>query len=247
MKIERIAYGLLLPVFGLAADSSESNIDENEGTAPSLVNLENVLVSTVFPEAEGRDVAVLTNGVETPVEFLVENKEPQTVTIGAMGGGFYEKPKKKETQGKLYANLTTTQIGPFTVKSGEKFNIKHKLAVTLPPTDFDLNVVLLGDYDKQIGSIDAGKVAVTVEDPPISALDPKLILVQAIIALTTIGLGYFLSTTFIMPYLEPKKAKKESKKTDSKPAGVQPNEKGYDESWIPETHLKKTSAGKKKK
>lgn len=247
MKFERIAFGLLLPIFGLAADSSESNIDENEGSVPSLVNLENVLVSTVFPDSDGNDASVLTNGVETPVEFHVENKEPQTVTIGAMGGGFYEKPKKKETQGKLYANLTTTQIGPFTVKSGEKFNIKHKISVTLPPTDFDLNVVLLGDYEKQIASIDAGKVAVTVEDQPISALDPKLILVQAIIALTTIGLGYFLSTTFLMPYLEPKKKAKETKKDDTRPAGVQPNEKGYDESWIPETHLKKTSAGKKKK
>lgn len=241
MKLERIALGLLLPLFGYAAE------DTQQPEAPSIVKLENIEVKAVFPGYEG-SVPVLTNGEERAVEFYVENKESKPVTIGAMGGGFYERTKKK-TGLKAAANLTTTEIGTHTIKAGEKYTIKHSLLSTLPPLDFDLKMFLLGEYEEQVARIEVEPIAVSVEDPPISIFDPKLIFVQIILGLTLSGIVYVVGTTYLKPYLEPKKKAhtSSSEASSKKVSGVKPNEKGYDESWIPENHLKKVNGGKKKK
>ena len=51
------------------------------------------------------------------------------------------------------------------------------------------------------------------------------------------GAGYLLSHTYLMPYFEeqPKHVKKAEESSHN--AGVVPNEKGYDEAWIPQHHL----------
>lgn len=119
------------------------------------------------------------------------------------------------------------------VEAGGKNTYAPNLKPTLPPQDYDLQMGFLLSYQGVANTQFADVMKVTVSDPPVSAWDPKYLFVQAILGLSVMALGYWLSNTYVMPYFEDPKAKKETTTT----SGVVPGEKGYDEAWIPKHHL----------
>lgn len=96
--------------------------------------------------------------------------------------------------------------------------------------------------------IETDVIKVTVSDPPVSAWDPKLLFVQLVVALSVMGVGYWISNTYITPYFEEQQlrgSKKDEKSTTK--SGVAAGPKGYDESWIPPHHLNANKKTKKTK
>lgn len=215
-----------------------------------LRELEKVNVDVVFTSEN--ELPELINGQEIPFEMVVSNGESDTVTIDGFGGEFSENNKKE----KHVANLTSTKINSVEIKSGEHAKISHSLRVNLPPTELQLAVQLIGNMNSELVRVNVPKFPVSVNDPAISWFDPKLILAQLILAGTLLAAGWTVTKMYVMPYLEPKKSEKKKKaasnsstnnNNDDDSSGVQTNGKGYDESWIPEHHLRPTTGKKKKR
>lgn len=118
------------------------------------------------------------------------------------------------------------------------------LKLILPPQDFDLAFSFLCAFEGGMSTFEAESIAITVSDPPISIWDPKFVIAQLILGLTVIGLGYWVANAFVFPYFEDtqKPAKKIVVEAEPQTSGVVPNDKGYDEAWIPQHHL---DSGKK--
>lgn len=203
------------------------------------VELTKFTVVPSFPDSAGAAVSEMINDNKTPVEFKFENRENFPVQVAAFGGSFTYKGKDTP-----YKNLTTAKVGPILIESNGFHTLTTDLKVTLPPQDFDLVFTLLLAFEGGMSAFDVDPISVTVSDPPISILDPKLLLANLILCLTVIGVSYWGVTAFALPYFEEKKQAAPKKVVEAEPqaSGVVPGEKGYDESWIPQHHL---NAGKK--
>uniref|UniRef100_A0A060T9V6 ARAD1D17644p n=1 Tax=Blastobotrys adeninivorans TaxID=409370 RepID=A0A060T9V6_BLAAD len=214
------------------------------------VALDNLRVEVTFPEyhqdKNGVQVADLVNGVDTELDIQVTNNEASEIVLGGIGGSVLEKPAKGAKEPKVFVNLTTATLGPLTIKPGATESIRHQLTgLNLAPYDFDLALVLLAQYQEQLAAIQVGPLPVSIYDPPISSLDPRLLLIELILVATVGAVGYFGVYKLLLPYLgvapaPKKKAKKSGSSTPTSGAssGVNANGKGYDESWIPEHHLR---------
>ena len=209
----------------------------------AVPSIEKIQIGPIFPSSPvvDGDRVELTNGHETPFKFVVNNGESYPFSVLAFGGSFYD-----EKDNRVYANLTNAQIGPYTVKPGESVEIEHNLKLNLPPQEFALEFLLFLQYGideerQAIYTLRLNKQPVSIVDEPVSFWDPRYLLVQLVLGATMAGAGYYLSKTFLLPYLEPKKQPaKTNKKEKATSSGVSvSNGKSYDESWIPEQHLKK--------
>lgn len=192
-----------------------------------------------FPESSGL-IGEFINDKETPITFTFTNQEDFPVHAVAFEGSFTQKGKDVP-----YFNLTTTELSPLLIEANGGQTFTTNLKLILPPTDFDLTLSFLLAFEGAMSTYTLEPIAVTVSDPSISILDPKLILATIILGLTVAGLGYFGVSQFLLPYLEEQKpvAKKQPVVVaEPEAVGVVPGEKGYDESWIPQHHL---AGGKK--
>lgn len=199
--------------------------------------INNLDIKISFPESFSSPdgIVSLTNEEETPVQFRITNGESEPLVLAAFGGAIYDK-KAPETP---YTNLTTTSLSPVEILPGQAADVSQAIRVALPPKEFDLAFTLYFSFNEEILTVTLSKTPVSVNDPPVSSLDPKLLFVQIILGVTAIVIGYFVSTKVILPNLEKKYPKKPVPKEKSTTRGVNPGAKGYDESWIPQEHLKK--------
>lgn len=143
--------------------------------------------------------------------------------------------------------MTTIKIDPILVEARGVQAFSTNLKVTLPPKDFDVAFNFLCAYEGGMSSFELDPIAVRVSDSPISILDPRFVIAQIILALTVIGLGYWVSNAFVLPYFEEQQKsapKKVVVEAEPQTSGVVVGEKGYDEAWIPQHHL---TSGKKTK
>jgi hypothetical protein len=179
----------------------------------------------------------LVNGQETTVNFTVTNNEDYPVQVAAFGG-YFSYPGKATP----YANLTKTALSDVTVEGNSVKSFITNVKPTLPPTDFDLYFNFIVGYERQFSSVSIRPISVTISDPPISAWDPKLLFVQAILGGAVMILGYYLSNTYILPYfVDPAESKKAA--ADAYKKASASKAQSYDESWIPKHHL--TGSNKK--
>lgn len=219
----------MLAMAPLGVLSSATTIEES-------VELSKFSVEATFPKSEGAAVAQLFNDNETPVSFKFTNKEDFPIHVAAFDGSFTYKGKDTP-----YSNLTTVEVGPILLEANGEHTLHTALKVTLPPQDFDLGISFLCAFEGGMSAFELDPIAVTVSDPPISFWDPKLILANLILALTVLSLGYVGSISFVIPYFEEKQkaaaVKKPVVEAEPQASGVVLNDKGYDESWIPQHHL----------
>lgn len=212
--------------------------------AKTTLNPELVQISVQFPESPRTESGVLEliNGQESKIQFVVSNKNNEDIVIAGYGGSLAE----KKTPDTVYTNLTSVKVEPVVASNNGPALVDHSLQVSLPPAEFLLSFVLYVQYQEEIVSLKLAPLHISVSDPAISNWDPKLILVQLILGATAGGVGYLLSTKLLVPYLDSKiggknRAAKVKKNSEPAAAGVKKsNGKTYDESWIPEHHLKKT-------
>ncbi|KAF5101560.1 hypothetical protein D0Z00_000835 [Geotrichum galactomycetum] len=213
----------------------------------SVQPLEHFSVEAVFPDSEDLAVAELANDHETPVKFTFTNQELFPVQVATFGGSL-----TYAGQDKPYTNLTTVKVGSVVVPPQGEHILSTGLKISLPPHDFDLRFNFLVAFEGGVSDFEVDPVKVTVTDPEVSIFDARLIIAQALLALTAIGLGYAAYVLGLSPYLEDRKAAAgpsaaeiEKKKQEQQTSGVVLNENGYDESWIPQHHLNSNKKTKK--
>lgn len=207
--------------------------DESSESVAEPVQLSRFTVEPEFTLSEDSSASIFVNNEDTRVTFKFTNKEPFPVQVVAFGGSF-----KYPGSSDPYANLTTTPITNFIAEANSNKSYSTDVKTTLPPQDFDLEFYFLVGYEGISEYVSSDLYQVSVLDPPVSSWDPKFLFVQLIIGATVLVGTFWISNTYVIPFYLGDYLKDKSK--DDSKSGVVPNDKGYDESWIPPHHLKKT-------
>lgn len=227
-----------------AVNAAEKTLEElSVANSPALENLH---VKVDFPDNDKeQDATVLVNDQEHRVTFRVANSGNEPVVLAAYGGALYYKG-----QDSPYVNLTTVKLGPYQIPPQSQYTAEHAVRMSVPPVDFDLAFTLYVQHAEEILRYTHEKQPVTVQDPPISPFDPKLLIVQLVLGATAIAGGYFLTQKVILPYLDtkfPKEKKKAAVPAQTAEAKPKPADgKSYDEEWIPQHHLRPRSQNRKR-
>jgi hypothetical protein len=243
MKLHSLALAAAALV-GLAK-GAENPLEEHSVTdSPAL---EHIHVLIDFPENDKEsDTTILINDEEHSVRFRVANSGPEQMVLAAYGGAIYHK-----NQDTPYLNLTTVKLGPYQIPPDSQYTAEHAVKMSVPPLDFDLAFTLYVQYGSEILQYTHHKMPITIRDPPISSLDPRLVIVQLVLGVSTLAAGYFLTQKVIIPYLDTK-FPKDKKAAAAVPVVSEPSAKAttegksYDEEWIPQHHLRPRSQNRKR-
>ncbi|CAI4210484.1 unnamed protein product [Parascedosporium putredinis] len=191
-------------------------------TSSSPTNL-NADFQVSFPDADIFGVKIV-NGKPTKAVIDVTNNEEDYISVEFITG-----------------NLTTMSYGA-KLAPGEKVSLPYSFAVDMFPQDVEVRLLAVasnsagGVYQLQIGTN-----AASVVDPPVSIFDPQIIFL------------YLFLTGSPHPARKPKAVEPvvDANLSGSESTGFATG-KSYDESWIPESHIRpaakrvKTSGSAKK-
>ncbi|KAK9460406.1 uncharacterized protein V1516DRAFT_625781 [Lipomyces oligophaga] len=218
--------------FGLAA-AQESDY---EATAPKFE------LQTYFEEVVdviGGSQPLVSNGKINNVQVLLTNLEDKPAFIQVIGGALFDVGQSAPIE-----NISAIRVGPLEVKANSEIPISYDFELDREPKDYTLQIALLVEYEGQLVQAVAFNSTVTLKDLPLSFFDPQLLIVYVLlIAFFGFG-GYYAYFSFIQPKYFP--VKKTVKKTKAKATPIVATSTGtdgkaYDESWIPEHHLRPRS------
>lgn len=244
----------VLRVASQAPDSAQS---------PSLA----VRISTSFPSAEVFGIKVVNKKTNFAI-LSISNNETVPLTLTAIGGSLWTIPALSDTTSpsQNLLNLTTAKHS-LTVPAGEAVRVEYKFKTDLNPQD--LRLQLLAVFSKPSASastsssstftLTAFNESVSVVEPDTSLLDPQVLFLYAILAAGFAATAYFVYSTFVAPLLPQKRRVQRAGKggrragdSDEKIGGAgaegaaaavaSGSRLGYDETWIPEHHMRRPDA-----
>ncbi|KAK9246575.1 hypothetical protein V1506DRAFT_534626 [Lipomyces tetrasporus] len=243
-----ITSAALLALFGFAAVASsqpaeipvEEVFEPDEGPdAPPQF-----LLKTKFLESENTYPPIIYNTQSTNLEITLQNEEDSEAIVQVAGGALFEIGNDTAIE-----NITAVRVGPLAVAPHTTQTVGYNFVLDREPKDYFLRVGLLIEYEGQLVQYLGYNSTITVQDPPLSYFDPQMIFLYIILSgIFGVG-GYFVYNNYVKSYLAPKKTsgKKRAKSatpvtpsnTTAETTGT--DSKGYDESWIPEHHLRSKS------
>ncbi|CUM67770.1 uncharacterized protein PRCAT00005475001 [Priceomyces carsonii] len=192
-----------------------------------------------LPEITNHDVAQLTNGEQTSLEFNVSNNDDVDISVVGVGGSF-----RDPTNSEVKTNLTSAAVTPITLKPGESGTFEQVINVNLIPSSYILSPMVYIAINEELRQVQARGQLTTVEDQPVSLLNPQLLFLEFVLLATLGGVLYVVYSLWGRSYLEGNVIpSSKSKKTSSKPTATT-TARPLDESWVPESHLKKNKSRK---
>lgn len=191
------------------------------------------------PEISQNDVANWVNGEKYTLEYVVNNNEETEIAVVGVTGQF-----KNPVTNQIVTNLTTGQVGPITIAPGESIKFEQIVGVDLLPDNYELVPHVFVAHDDLIKVIPCRGQLATVVDGVISFFDPRLIFLELILLVTFGGVVYFIYEIWGKQYIKGTAPVKVPVKKSGTPVGIKETSpsasvSGFDESWIPEAHLKK--------
>ncbi|GMM37469.1 Irc22 protein [Saccharomycopsis crataegensis] len=242
-------------IFGLfsvasMAFASDAPVEEAPKDAAAAVDFSNLDFSITY-QFDGQDassqVSRLFNEDQVSVTYSFVNNRDIPVSIVGVGGFF----KDAQTLEPKF-NLTDTAVGPVAVDvNGGKGEFIQKISIDMYPAAYVFAPTIYITYDNTMYVVTPNPSFITVEDHPISVFDPQLLFVLTILIGVFGTVGYFVAVQFAIPYVNKnylkKNAPKPIKPTVSKKATTSASTTGaksYDENWLPQGHLKKSSKKK---
>ncbi|RUS18271.1 translocon-associated protein, alpha subunit [Endogone sp. FLAS-F59071] len=196
----------------------------------------NVELTAAFPESPFGNVV---NGQRNKLVVSFSNKDSANYTIGILSGAFVNPNNFSQ----IVRNLTALRYET-PINAGETIDIPFSFHSEIAPQD--LGLVVLVDFVDAAGNNFRAvgfNSTVSIVDPPHSIFDIQLLFLYVVLAGVLAGVGYMIQQAF---FGGSGKGKKKAKKVvePSPGAAGAVDEQGklkYDESWIPEQHLKKTT------
>jgi len=216
-------------------------------------------VDVSFPDAEIFGVK-LVNGRPTRANIKVANNEAEDVNVLVAVGalltptGVPGMPEEPQT----LRNLTGTRYGTvIPAKSKQEFT--YSFATVMQPQDVTLELKTVVSRGPALYTLTVFSESVSIVEAPVPIFDPQIIFLYLFLAVAFGGTCYFIYNTWITTLFPQKKrggkggerAKRSS--GGSKPVdpsaqvavsgadgpAVTTGSKGYDESWIPASHMNK--------
>lgn len=185
----------------------------------------------------------IVNGQKNTIKVTFDNKGENNYTINLIGGALVNKDNPSE----IFRNLTAYKYNSI-APSMDHVDLVYNFYAEFPPQELDLILYILfadENLNKYRGVAYNGTV--TVVDPDVSIFDLQLLFMWLILIMAFGGFVYMIYQAFFAG-VKPKKTKRAPVvKTENSETG--PSDLKYDESWIPEHHLKpqtRTSPRKKK-
>ncbi|KAJ7499444.1 hypothetical protein FB451DRAFT_38658 [Mycena latifolia] len=207
-------------------------------TPASTEPVEPVVVSAAFPESN--PFGHIVNGEKNTITLTVENKSGQNITLISVGGAVYNVQNDA-----LIKNLTTLTYSVPLVPS-VKIQVPYMFYSEFKPGDIRLNVWVDHTLDNESLRLGAYDSIVTVVEPEVSIFDFKMISTYIVTAALLGGLVYVAYQAFAPKRTRSKK--KPAPSAVSAPVGAvtATGAGGYQEEWIPEHHIRKPKASRKK-
>jgi len=192
--------------------------------------------------------SLVYNGQQNRVLVTVSNYANQDLLLESVGGSFKQLGKKQKHLRDTSPLSYGLQIPRMVIDetSGEPskpstFSIPYQFHAEFPTGEIGLTIwAKYSDADGNKFEITAFDDIVTIAEPPTTWFDPALLFAYVLVTGILSAAGYLIYNIFVVPSMKTKKRSKKStipKKTDS----VEPENtegKSYEESWIPEHHLR---------
>ncbi|RIA84758.1 translocon-associated protein, alpha subunit [Glomus cerebriforme] len=209
---------LIAPLLVFGADSEEVQVYHS----PKTVEITGEFTDNPFNH--------IVNGQKNTVKITFDNKGESNYTIDLITGALINKDDPSE----IYRNLTTYRYS-IAAPSMDHVDFIYNFYAEFPPQDLGLllYVYFTDENAKKFRGVGYNGT-VTVVDPDVSIFDLQLLFMFLIIGGFFGGIGYLIFQTFFGG-AKTKKGKKRTVKTEDIDAGSSDK---FDESWIPEHHLK---------
>ncbi|KAI9801593.1 MAG: hypothetical protein M1825_003272 [Sarcosagium campestre] len=236
---------------------------EEKVQSPSTTPLIDVSVSASFPNSEFFGIKLI-NGRPTQSLLSFTNNEANPVTVSLIGGSLWSTSGPGAS--KIVRNLTTTKYN-VAIPAGEKESLSYAFVTDLRPADLRLNLAGVVTDGKGVSyTVVAFNETVSIVEPDTSLLDPQIIFLYLFLLAGFVGTFYFIYSTWISTLFPQKRrggkggeraktSSRGSKKVDptdqvgvigADGPAVTSSVQAYDESWIPQHHIKRPEARKVK-
>ncbi|RGB26097.1 translocon-associated protein, alpha subunit [Rhizophagus diaphanus] len=217
LSIIFLAILLFIPLLAFGAESEETQVYH----APKTVEISGEFTDNPFNQ--------IINGQKNTVKLTFDNKGESNYTIETVTGQLFNKDNPSE----IYRNLTVYKYS-VAAPSMDHVEVNYNFYAEFPPQELGLYIyVYFSDENAKkfrgVGYNDT----VTVVDPEVSIFDLQLIFMYLILIGFFGGIGYLIFQSFFGG-AKTKKGKKRIVKTED---NTSESDK-FDESWLPEQHLK---------
>jgi len=233
-----LVLGTVLSLAALAF-SSQVVLEEDAPAAHAVPeSTEPVLVTAAF--AESNPFGHVVNGEKNTITLTVENKSGKNVTLVSVGGAVYNAQSNT-----LIKNLTTAMF-KVPLMQAIRMQVPYIFYSEFKPGDVRLSIWLDHTLESDTLRVEAYDSIVTVVEPEASVFDFKTLSTYLVTAALLGGLVYAAFVSF-----GPKRSTRKKKHVPSSvsaPVGsvTATGAGGYQEEWIPEHHMRKPKASRKK-
>ncbi|KAE8214665.1 hypothetical protein CF327_g1942 [Tilletia walkeri] len=239
MRTTAILPAACLLLLSLASTSLASALE----TEPEL----NIL--TTF----ANDFNIVRNGAANRVVLSITNPADRAISLEGITGAFLNKNKKDGQKGRVLRNMTTQPFKslPLPPKRSKPLQVPFNMYPEFKPGDveIELRVLITDNGSSRKYNLNAYQGTVKVEEPPKQWFDLQLLSLYAMLAAGLAYAGYVGLSTYIMPPQQSKRDAARAAKKAEAPAAPAPapaaaasssatSAGGYQEEWIPESHLK---------
>lgn len=238
----------LLLLATIAAPISAQLFQNDPNATPRNMN---ITVDVTFPDdtsaetsPEGSPIFII-NGIPKKVNVAIVNYEEDTIGIQFLGGSLWDPATNVNVR-----NLTQQVLG-VELPKGEKVDLPYNILVDMHPKDLRLNLqMVMRTPEQRLVTATAYNGTVSIVEQPMSLLDPQLLFLYLVILSGVAGAGYW-AYNYWLDTVNPKR-KRGPRTAAAKPvraespvaAATGVEGKKFDESWIPEHHIKRAASPK---
>ncbi|CAG8719611.1 3471_t:CDS:2, partial [Acaulospora morrowiae] len=190
-------------------------------------------------EVTGNPFNHVINGQKNTIKLTFDNKGESNYTVKLIGGVLVDKDRPND----IFRNLTSYQYST-PAPAMDHVDVKYTFYSEFPTQELGLIlfVFFVDEEERQFRGVGFNET-VTVVEPEQSLFDLQVLFLYLIISAIFFGIGYLIFQAFFGG-VKSKKGKRRppvSKPEDSTTGTSSSSEVKYDESWIPEHHLRPTS------
>ncbi|CAG8590139.1 4407_t:CDS:2 [Ambispora gerdemannii] len=188
--------------------------------------------------------SLVVNGQQTRLQIVFNNKGQENYTVRLVAGVLTNPDNATD----IFTKLPTIQYD-YPVPTMDHVELEYRFHSEFNPQDLDLIVFVAFTDDKNTRFEGvAYNSTIHIVEPEQSIFDLQLLFLYLILAGIIGGVGYMIFQAFFGGVKSKKNQKNRNQKIAEKQAAQAAIElKTYDESWIPEHHLKKPTRSASKK
>ncbi|KAI5806948.1 hypothetical protein EDC01DRAFT_7303 [Geopyxis carbonaria] len=225
-----------LPLLLLSASAASAQLFSSSSSASPDLSTLNLEASVTFP-TPSPGLQTLLNGDRTPLTITLMNKESAPVTVEYVGGSLWDADKSVK-------NFTSVKLAT-PVKPDSTLQIPYPLNLDMAPRELLLNLALIITTAKgDLVTVTAYNQTVAVVDGDMGIFDPGMLFLYTILAAGLASAAYFVYNTWVASVAPQKRRAPRPERVVPVAAPVSATGAKYDESWIPEHHLKKGGKGR---